>query len=40
MDKERYEKYVEIAKRAKNEGLYNGERINLLMVKVQIRNFI
>lgn len=31
MDKERYEKYVEIAKRAKNEGLYNGERINLLM---------
>ena len=31
MDKERYQKYVEIAKRAENEGIYNGERINLLM---------
>ena len=31
MDKERYQKYVEIAKRAENEGLYSGERISLLM---------
>lgn len=31
MDKERYQKYVEIAKRAENEGLYGGERISLLM---------
>ena len=31
MDKERYQKYVEIAKRAENEGLYRGERISLLM---------
>ena len=29
--KERYIKYVEITKRAESEGLYNGERINLLM---------
>lgn len=27
----RYLKYVEIAERAESEGLYNGERINLLM---------
>lgn len=25
MDKERYQKYVEIAKRAENEGIYSGE---------------
>ena len=31
MDKERYQKYVEIAKRAENENLYSGERISLLM---------
>ena len=31
MNKERYEKYVEIAKRAENEGIYKGERISLLM---------
>ena len=31
MDKERYQKYVEIAKRAENEGIYSGERISLLM---------
>lgn len=31
MNKERYQKYVEIAKRAENEGLYGGERISLLM---------
>lgn len=31
MDKERYLKYVEIAKRAENEGLYQGERVSLLM---------
>ena len=31
MDKERYQKYVEIAKRAEGEGLYNKERISLLM---------
>ena len=31
MDKERYQKYVEIAKRAECEGLYNKERISLLM---------
>lgn len=31
MDKERYQKYVEIAKRAENEDLYSGERISLLM---------
>ena len=31
MDKERYQKYVEIAKRAENEGFYSGERISLLM---------
>lgn len=31
MYKERYQKYVEIAERAENEGLYKGERINLLM---------
>lgn len=29
--KERYIKYVEIAERAENEGIYSGERINLLM---------
>lgn len=29
--KERYMKYVAIAERAKDEGLYNGERISLLM---------
>lgn len=29
--KERYLKYVKIAERAENEGLYSGERINLLM---------
>ena len=31
MDKKRYFKYVEIAERAENEGLYDGERIDLLM---------
>ena len=31
MDKERYQKYIEIAKIAENEGLSNVERINLLM---------
>lgn len=31
MNIERYQKYVEIAKRAENEGLYSGERISLLM---------
>ena len=31
MNKERYKKYVEIAKRAEDEGIYNGERITLLM---------
>ena len=31
MDKERYQKYVEIANRAENENLYSGERISLLM---------
>lgn len=31
MDKERYQKYVEIAKRTENENLYSGERISLLM---------
>ena len=30
-DKERYMKYVEICKRAENEGIYNGERLTLLM---------
>lgn len=29
--KENYKKYIEIAKRAETESLYNGERINLLM---------
>ena len=29
--KERYMKYVAIAERAEHEGLYKGERINLLM---------
>ena len=29
--KERYLKYVEIAERAEKDGLYNGERMNLLM---------
>lgn len=29
--KERYEKYVKIAERAERDGLYNGERINLMM---------
>lgn len=29
--KERYEKYVAIAERAKNDGLYNGDRMSLLM---------
>ena len=29
--KERYEKYVAIAERAENEGIYSGERINLFM---------
>lgn len=31
MNKERYLKYVEIAIRAEKEGLYQGERLNLLM---------
>ena len=31
MDKERYQKYVEIIKRAENEGLYIGGIISLLM---------
>ena len=31
MDKERYQKYVEISKRAENENIYSGERISLLM---------
>lgn len=31
MDKERHEKYVEIAKRAEKDALYDGERINLIM---------
>ena len=31
MDKERYFKYVEIAERAENEGLYDGQRVTLLM---------
>lgn len=31
MNIERHQKYVEIAKRAENEGLYSGERISLLM---------
>ncbi|MBT9788707.1 hypothetical protein GPK90_05025 [Clostridium sp. MCC344] len=31
MDKERYQKYVEITKRVENEDLYSGERISLLM---------
>lgn len=30
-NKERYLKYVKIAERAEKEGLYKGERINLLM---------
>lgn len=30
-NKERYLKYVEIAKRAENSGLYKGERLSLLM---------
>lgn len=29
--KERYLKYIEIAERAEKEGLYNGERMDLLM---------
>ena len=29
--KERYMRYVAIAERAENEGLYKGKRINLLM---------
>lgn len=29
--KERYLKYVDIIERAEKEGLYSGERINLLM---------
>ena len=29
--KERYEKYVTIAERAENEGIYNGDRMSLLM---------
>lgn len=29
--RERYFKYVAICERAENDGLYNGERINLLM---------
>ena len=29
--KERYEKYVAIAERAENEGLYGGDRASLLM---------
>ena len=28
---ERYKKYVKIAERAEKEGLYHGDRINLLM---------
>ena len=31
MNKEKYMKYVAIAERAENEGLYKGERISLLM---------
>lgn len=31
MNIERHQKYVKIAKRAENEGLYSGERISLLM---------
>ena len=31
MNKKRYEKYVEIAKRAESEGIYKEERISLLM---------
>lgn len=30
-DKERYMKYVAICERAEQEGLYNGERLTLLM---------
>ena len=29
--RERYKKYVKIAKRAEKEGLYHGDRLNLLM---------
>lgn len=29
--KERYEKYVAIADRAENEGMYDGDRMSLLM---------
>ena len=29
--RERYKKYVKIAERAEKEGLYHGDRINLLM---------
>ena len=29
--KERYEKYVAIAERAENEGMYDGDRMSLLM---------
>ena len=31
MNKGRHEKYIEIAERAENEGIYKGERISLLM---------
>lgn len=31
MNKERYLKYVAITERAENDGLYDGERISLLM---------
>jgi hypothetical protein len=31
MNTERYGKYIAIAERAEKEGLYSGERINLLM---------
>ena len=29
--RERYKKYVKIAERAEKEGLYHGDRLNLLM---------
>lgn len=31
MNKDRYLKYVQIAERAEKEGMYQGERIDLLM---------
>lgn len=30
-DKERYEKYVKVCERAEKLGIYNGERLTLLM---------